>query len=138
MVQDSHETKEESLPAEINIEEIMQEIRRQILAQEAADGDREVVLGLLLSGRRLSPDFYEHLYQTGLAINDMHIRLHVTRSNIPLLGPLIDRFRQAIHQVVLFYVHKLVERQAEVNRHFLRTISALCEELEREASQPEE
>lgn len=116
---------------ELNIETIMQEIRREILAQRAAGGS-DLASQIPLGGRRLPPDFYDHLYQAGLAINDMQIRLHVTRSGIPLLGPLIDRLRQALHQVVLFYVHKAVERQAEVNRHLLHALSSLSEALEAE------
>jgi hypothetical protein len=116
---------------EINIEDIMQEIRQQILAQNIPAGDAggwQIPIG----GSRFSPEFYDHLYQAGLAINEMHIHLQVSRTAIPFIGPLLDRFRAAIHQVVLFYVHQAVERQAEVNRHLIQALGILAQELDQE------
>lgn len=119
---------------EVNIEDIMQEIRQQILAQNIPAGGH-ASLQIPTGGNRFSPEFYDHLYQAGLAINEMHIRLQVSRTALPLIGPLIDRLRAAVHQVVLFYVHQAVERQAEVNRQLLQAISELSQELEREQMQ---
>ena len=129
---------DERLPddGEIDIEEIMAEIRQQLMSQQVGPG--MIGLDLPLTGQRFSPEFYEQMYLAGMESNDMHIYLDVTPSNIPLLGPLLDRFRQALHQVVLFYVHKVVERQAGVNRHLLKALSALSEELENEQAPPDD
>ena len=120
--------------AEVNIEEIMQEIRQKILAQNIPAGG-PAGMQIPTGGSRFPPAFYDHLYQAGLGINDMHIRLQVSRSNLPLIGSLVDRLRAALHQVVLFYVHQAVEKQADVNRHLLQAVGILAEELEHE--QPE-
>jgi hypothetical protein len=128
----------EELPeGDVDIESIMAEIRRQLLSRNVGPGQSGV--SVPLSGERFSPEFYERLYLTGLASNEMHIYLDVAPSNAPLIGPLIDRLRRAFHQLVLFYVHKVVERQADVNRNMLSAISTLSVELEAErAEQGEE
>ncbi len=121
---------------DVDIEAIMAEIRRQLLSRNVGPGLSGVHVPL--SGERFSPEFYERLYLAGLATNEMHIYLDVAPSSAPLIGPLIDRLRRALHQLVLFYVHKVVERQAEVNRNMLAAISTLSVELEAEQARPEE
>lgn len=59
-------------------------------------------------------------------------------SPVPLLGPLIDRLRQAVHQLVVFYVNKSAKKQIVVNTHLISALDALAQELaEREEQQRE-
>jgi hypothetical protein len=39
----------------------------------------------------------------------------VRQSNVPLIGGLLNRIRRALHELVLFYVNKIVRRQTEIN-----------------------
>lgn len=112
---------------EVDIEAIMQEIRRQILSQRRI-GKEEVPV----TGRRFSPAFYEQLYQAALMQSETGVTMHVTRSKIPLLGALVDKARVVVHQLVLFYVEKVVERQNAVNEHLLQALMLLSQELEAE------
>lgn len=118
---------------EVDIEEIMQEIRQKILAQQAnlpAHSRPLVTVG----GERFPPEFYEHLYQANLAYNQIGVKMHVTSTSIPLLGPIVDRLRRMVHRLVIFYVNQTAQRQIEVNAHLLQAVSLLGQALEEEES----
>jgi len=117
---------------EINIEEIMQEIRQQILEKKDmvwSGGSTGVTVG----GKRLPVDFYEHLYQATLVHDQIGVRLHVTKTNVPLIGGLLDNVRGKLHELVLFYVNKLAAEQIQFNTHILQAVNLLAQELEKEA-----
>lgn len=119
---------------EINIEEIMQQIRTQILAQRAAQTGTTPPISL--QGKRLPPEFYEHLYQAGLVYDQIKPNLYVTKIPIPLIGPLLEQLRQKIHELVMFYVGHLAMQQIKMNTHLLQALSLLAEELERTTEKP--
>ena len=110
---------------EINIEEIMQEIRQQILETKRIGKSP-----LPVKGERFSPQFYEQLYQATLLQGEVGVKIHVTHSNVPLIGPLIDKLREKFHELVTFYVNKAVSQQAAINDHILQLITILSQELE--------
>jgi len=125
--------QEENPTDEVNIEEIMQDIRRQILSKK-----RIGKADLPLAGKRFSAAFYEQLYQAGLMQGESGVTLHVTKSPVPLLGSLIDMVRSKFHQLILFYINQVVLQQAAVNDHLLQAISLMSQELEEEAEQDNE
>jgi len=114
---------------EIDIEEIMQEIRAAILAQQG-NLPRQGQALVNVSGQRFSPEFYEHLYQANLAHNEVGVDLHVTRVPIPLVGPLLEALRRKLHELVLFYVNQVTAQQREVNAHLLQALSLLAEDFD--------
>lgn len=119
-------------PEDVDIEAIMREIRRQILARKAATapaGAPEVPVG----GKRLPPEFYEHLYQAGLAYDQIGARMHVTPMRIPIIGRILVWFRAKLHELVLYYVNQLAAEQIKVNTHLLQALSSLSQTLESEA-----
>jgi len=109
----------------VNIEEIMQEIRRQILSKKRVGKPT-----LPVSGERLPPEFYEQLYQASLLQGELGVKLFVSRSEVPLFGPLIDKLRGKLHELVLYYVNQSVAQQAQINDHLLRAITLLSQELD--------
>lgn len=116
----------------VNIEEIMQEIRQQILAKKdviRAEGAPVVAI----SGKRLSPDFYEHLYQANLVYDQIGVKMLVTKANMPLIGPLLEKLRGKLHELVLFYVNKLAAEQIQFNTHILQAVNLLAQEMEKES-----
>ncbi len=125
--------QEEKSTNEVNIEKIMQDIRRQILSKKRI-GKADLPLG----GKRFSPAFYEQLYQAGLMQSETGVTMLVTKSTMPLLGSLIDTLRGKFHQLVLFYMDQVVSQQAEVNDHLLQAITLLSQELEAETKPDEE
>ncbi|MCB9422041.1 MAG: hypothetical protein H6667_19730 [Ardenticatenaceae bacterium] len=126
---------EQEEPEIINIEDIMQEIRQQILAKQttlAKQGGQFPV-----SGERFSPEFYEHLFQAALAYDQTQVKIHVTPHKTPIIGPIIQWVRYKLHELVLFYVNKSAVQQMLVNEHLLQAISIMSQELERETRKNE-
>lgn len=119
----------------VDIELIMQEIRQKILAEHMNVGAFNEAL-VPLSGKRLPPQFYEHLYHAALAHNQLQIPLHVTPITIPVIGPVLAWIRTKIHLLVLFYVNQLAVQQTAVNHHLLQAISILSQELEQDDPAP--
>jgi hypothetical protein len=120
---------------DVNVQELMQQIRRQILAKRAAQNEDETAALVPVAGRRLPPEFYDHLYQAGLAYNEISVPMHVTETSIPVIGSLIDAVRARLHELVLFYINQVAVKQTEVNMHLLRALSILSETLEDEAAE---
>ena len=120
---------EQEIVEEINIEEIMRDIRAGILAKHAAIGNGGEPL-VPTSGKRLPPDFYEHLYQAALAYENVGVEMHVTKVNIPLVGGVVAWLRGKLHELTIYYVNQVTAQQTEVNYHLLRAVSILSQELE--------
>lgn len=118
---------------ELNIETIMQQIRQQIIARRAAaapDSETEI----MVSGKRFPPEFYEHLYQARMALEESTVPVFVSKSTVPLIGGLIDRVRAAFHQLVVYYVNQSASRQVAATNHLLRALDQLARTLEDDAA----
>lgn len=127
---------EQEITAEINIEEIMQQIRSQILARKTAvSGSASPIIQI--EGKHLAPDFYEHLYQAAMVHDQIGINMHVTEVNLPLVGSLLKKLRTKLHELTLFYVNKLAAQQIQFNTHVLQALSLLAQEIENESEEGE-
>ena len=116
--------------AEINVEEIMQQIRQQIIAKRAAVGVAAGGSDIAVTGKRFPPEFYEHLYQARLALDEVHVPVFVSKSGVPIIGGLLVWLRTKLHELVSYYVNKSAERQVSASEHLLRALSLLGQELE--------
>ncbi len=112
-------------PQTVDIESIMQEVRQEILGRKLPGQT-----GVPITGTRFAPEFYEHLYQAGLIQSQLGVKLFVTKSPTPLIGPLIDWLRTKFHQLVIFYINQLAEQQAEFNNHILQAVGLMSRRLE--------
>lgn len=119
---------------EVDVEKIIDEIRRQILAKNAREGGN--LSRLNVDGNHFSADFYENLYQA--SISYQHLNLQAVKSNVPLIGPLLDRLRKSVHQLILFYVNQFISEQARVNQLNVQLISELSIAIEKLAQQDQE
>lgn len=115
---------------EVNIEEIMQKIRAQILAKKAKTAGNDMPI-VQVQGRRLPAEFYEHLYEAGLTYDQTQTQVYLSHSRVPIVGPLLQWVRRKVHELVVFYVNQVAANQIRVNTHLLQAISILSEELER-------
>jgi hypothetical protein len=113
----------------INIEEIMDQIRSEILAKTGG------AMVVPVTGRRFPADFYDHLYQISLTHHQLEAKLHLTPVNIPLVGPLVQWLRRKLHEVVIFYVNQIAIQQIAVNNHFLQALTLMSQTLEEDAAQ---
>lgn len=115
----------------VDIEAIMQQIREQILAQKASLAPEENP-SLRMSGDRFPPEFYEHLYQAGLAYDQVQVQVFVSKSSIPIIGPALQWVRGKLHELVTYYVNQSAAQQIAVNTHLLQALNVLATTLEEE------
>lgn len=122
---------EKEISNEVNIEEIMQQIRSQILAQKTAVSAADSPI-VTIDGKRLSPEFYEHLYQAALIHDQIDVRMQVSEINVPVVGAILTNIRGKFHELVLFYVNKMAAKQMRFNIHILQALNLMAKELENE------
>lgn len=121
---------EQPLDDDVDIEAIMGQVRAEVLAKKSARIQKSALAGGV-GGRSLPADFYDHLYQAGLAFDVSEVKLQVTPVPVPIIGSLVNRFRQKFHELVLFYINKLAVEQADFNEHLLNAVTILSHEVER-------
>jgi hypothetical protein len=121
---------DQELADSVDIETIMQDIRQQVLERKLPSQANKPI-----KGENLPPEFYEHLHQAILAQNELGVKIQLVKSNMPLLGGLINRFRAMFHQLVIFYVQRMTEQQAEINRHLLGALMAISQHLEEQGEE---
>ncbi len=124
---------------EIDAAEIMRRIRERIrqrrVEAEEAGVDYDAFLRTLATDRenaRFDKSLYTALRQTAAMSDHLGVGLSLTRPSIPLLGPLIQRVRTALHNLALYYVNLLALQQREFNRHIVQLFVSLIRSLERE------
>lgn len=113
----------------VNIETIMQQIRQQIIARRA-EVDPGGAGDLYVSGQRFSPEVYEHLYLARMALEEYQVPVMVSKSSVPLIGPLIELIRGKLHELVIFYVNQGAARQVAASNHLLKALSMMAQDLE--------
>lgn len=104
----------------VNIEDIMQDVRDEILSRSLPGQARRPQ-----APRTLPPDFYEHLYRAGLAQSELTIKPPIIKSNTPIIGPLLDRIRQQFHNLAAYYFDHLAYKQSEINHHVLQALNQI-------------
>lgn len=105
----------------VNIEHVMQEVRREILDRKLPG---QVRLPPASAGNQ-RPEYYEELFRAALAQSRVEIDLLVTPTRVPIVGPLIDFLRGKFHELVVFYINRSNMNQAKVNSHILAALSIL-------------
>jgi hypothetical protein len=107
-------------PQSVNIEDIMQAVRDEILARNLPGQAKRP-----LASRSLPPDFYEHLYRAGLAQSELAVKPEIIKSHAPIIGPLLDWIRRQFHQLVIYYFDHITTQQSEINNHVLQALRTL-------------
>jgi hypothetical protein len=108
----------------IDIESIMREVRAEIIRQSSPTGTEESGTSGPADSRDIA-DFHLYLYQARAAFDVTGIDLEVGRVALPIIGPLLTRVREMLHELVIFYVLKLAARQKEFNRQTLDALTTL-------------
>ncbi len=105
----------------LNIEHVMQEVRREILERKLPGQVR--LPEAAASSQR--PEYYEELFRAALAQSRNEVDLLVTPTRTPLIGPVVDFIRRKFHELVVFYINRAAMNQAKVNHHILAALSIL-------------
>jgi hypothetical protein len=118
---------------EIDVTEIMQEIRERIANREEEGLLEDVDFPSFLRGDDIevtSSEFFEqemryNLEQANLAYDKVWVSLHLVSRPVPLVGRVWLDVRRQFHQLVVFYVNMLAGKQVAVNEYVVRTLNHL-------------
>ncbi|MBN1954763.1 MAG: hypothetical protein JW900_06895 [Anaerolineae bacterium] len=122
---------------EIDAQAIMRQIRAKIRQRRAEAESQGLDYDAFLHGlsaaqgaTRFDESFYHTLQQLGSSHDKIGVGLALTPSAIPLVGPLLQRVRVALHQLVIFYVNMLAGQQRGFNGHVAQAVRLLVKQLE--------
>ena len=139
MANDNLEQIVEIRDSEIDAEAIMRQIRENIHRRrsdaEAQGLDYEAFVGGLYASpdtTRFDRSLYYDLRWMSLGYYKIGVGLSLTESRTPIIGPLVQRVRGALHQLVIFYTNMLAGRQARFNEYVVRTLTRLVKSMEQD------
>lgn len=122
---------------EIDAEAIMRQIRENIHQRRAEAEARGLDYEAFAQGLYTSPDtarfersLYYDLRWMSMGYYKIGVGLSLTESRLPLIAPLVQRVRSALHHLVIFYTNKLAGQQARFNEYVVRALTGLVKELE--------
>ncbi len=123
------EEDEKESNIQVDIEQIMREIRLEILESQ---GTFQNIPGIstAFQGSRFQPDLYDHLYQAGLYSYVGNIPLNVTSSRFPIVGHLWGYVRRIWHKTVLLYVTSFAAKQSFINQELMTALVQFINDLE--------
>jgi hypothetical protein len=81
---------------------------------------------------RLGQPVYDHLFQALGAYDQPRVKAFVSPTSVPLIGPLLQRLRQSAHNLVIFYLDRLSDKQIHFNEQLVRTVNRMVQDLEEE------
>ena len=129
---------------DLDAEAIMREIRARIQQRRTQAEAQGLDFDALAEGRftpdhptRFNAELYYELRRLSLSGEQIGVELSLTASRRPLIGPLVQRVRLALHQLVIYYVNMLARQQARVNAYNARAWAALLADLEAQAAAAE-
>ncbi len=114
---------------EIDIEDIMRQIREHIARRQAQTA------GWMPSpphDGRLGREVYDELYQANATFDKTYVSPYLTPTHVPLVGGLWQRLRQVAHNLVIFYVNRLAAAQVGFNHHVVRVLNELVRLLDQD------
>ena len=114
----------------VDVEAVMRQIRAYIIAHRRTAGSAENIEMPAFDGR-LDPAIYEQLYHATMVHDQISLSIHVVPSRTPIVGRFIDLARYKVHELVLYYVNQLAQKQMMFNRHLLGAVNGLVQEIER-------
>lgn len=124
---------------EIDVDAIMQTIRQRIAERRAALGEPQQQFPTFDDmGMPEEPDDIPHdtnLYHHLRLLNALYFEFPLEPvlassplTRIPILGPLWARLRREAHNLVLFYVSRVIGHQIQINRHIAGVLNRLVAE----------
>jgi hypothetical protein len=119
---------------EINVAEIMEEIRRNIRRRHNETRGGKVAFPTFATvtldaepTEEMEKVLHHHLSQANLHYDKIGVALQFMPRPVPLIGRLWTAFRREAHNLVIFYVNTLAARQITFNDHVLRALNALAQ-----------
>lgn len=126
---------------EIDTEAIMRQIRenirqrREIAREQGVDFDA-FVDGLYRKGEgHFASEVYYNLRRASSSYDRITVKRYISPRQIPIIGPLIQRVRISLHDLVIYYVNMLGSKQVSFNEAMVYVLSNLLKGLEKDAEQ---
>jgi hypothetical protein len=132
-VSDSIEIRDPAIDSEAVMRLIRENIRLRRAQAEAQGLNYEAFVEGLYAANpaaRFSHTLYYDLRRMSVSYDKIGVGLSLTETRLPLIGPLVQRVRAGLHQLVLYYVNMLAGQQVRYNEYSLRALSTLVKELE--------
>ena len=122
---------------EIDPAQIMEQIRERIRQRRLELGEPRQAFPTFGAaeypgepeGRDLDAELYHHLRRA----NDLYYQIGVQvelapspATRLPLVGRVWEQIRREAHNLVIFYLGKLVRQQVAVNRHLVSTLNRMA------------
>jgi hypothetical protein len=127
----SDEPIEINAEGEVDVEEIMRQIRAHIARRQGrALGSTPPPPG----NGRLGSTLYDELYQANATFDKAYVSPYLTSSHVPLVGSAWQRVRRSAHNLVIFYTNRLAAAQVGFNHHVVRVLNELVRHLDEEQS----
>jgi hypothetical protein len=127
--------------AEAIMHQIRENIRRQRVHAEAQGREHETsgegATSASHVGTRFDNRLYEALHRMSVGYDKVGVGLLLTGSTIPLVAPLVQWIRTALHRLVVYYVNTLASQQVCFNEQVFQSVTALVEELEEDPTSVE-
>ncbi len=111
---------------EVNVEEIMRQIRAHIAAEGGGDSDGGDPEAELAVSERLKAQ----LEIVAARHRAAFVSVDARKSTIPVVGPLVDRVRRAAHQLVVYYVNLSARQQSEAIHGVSEAVATLARHLD--------
>ena len=112
----------------VDVDAVMRQIREYIVAHKQQTNPAAAVLPHF--DGQLNPAIYEHLYHAAMVHDQLGISLNVVPSQVPIIGWLITAFRRKFHELTVYYLNQLAQKQITFNTHILGAVNGLVHELE--------
>jgi len=112
----------------IDVDVVMQQIREYLLARKSQSSSDGAAVPHF--NGRFNPMVYEQLYRANLVYDQLYITRNVIPSRVPIVGPMLSLLRRKLHELILYYVNQLAQKQITFNLHLLNAVNALVQELE--------
>ncbi|MCP4537588.1 MAG: hypothetical protein GY832_10610 [Chloroflexi bacterium] len=130
--------------SEIDADAVVRQIRENIRQRRSQAKAQGLDYEAFAEGSHASPDtsrfdrkLYYNLRWLSMGYYKIGVGLSLTESRIPLVAPLVQRVRAALHHLVIFYTNMLAGRQIRVNEYMVRTLTGLAEVLEKDTTSGE-
>jgi len=133
MPEDTIEIRDTEIDADAIMRQIREKIRERRAEAEAQGVDFEGWVEEA-AARRFSDDLYRDMRRISASSAQMGVTLSLLGGrNIPVLSALIRRVRQALHELVVYYVNQLAAQQNHYNRQIVNMLMRFVVDLERES-----
>jgi hypothetical protein len=127
------EIRDPEIDAEAIMRRIRENIRQRRTEAEAQGLDYEAFVEGLYSAQvtaRFEHSLYYDLRRMSVGYDNIGVGLSLTESRLPLVAPLVQRVRAALHHLVIYYTNKLAGQQARFNEYVVRALTGLVKALE--------